>query len=86
MLIGGIVALGFNLTRSVEAVQQQAQVNGPVATAPDAAPPSVSMPIQADALGASTLKGLQQASISQSTAWAVPDQVTRRVGGLTADF
>ena len=76
LLLGGIVALGFDMTRTA---QEQTQTQAAVLEAR-----------QADALAASTLLALQQNRISQSLALqeraepAVADQTARAAGSLAA--
>ncbi len=89
ILMGGIIAVGFDLTRSVESAKQNAQAVPPsaqiAAPAETPAPPSDS---SAEQLASVTLRNLQQTQFTQSFATpdpeAVPEQTTRTEGGISA--
>jgi outer membrane protein OmpA-like peptidoglycan-associated protein len=85
VLMGGILTLGFDLTRSVERAGQQAQVT-PAQEEIDVA----QVAPDSNLIGSETLRNLQQTQLSRSFAPAdtpddtSSDQITRAEGGISA--
>jgi outer membrane protein OmpA-like peptidoglycan-associated protein len=91
VLMGGIITLGFDLTRSVERASQQARVATSGTTSASAQPPAVAE-VGGDPLRSETLRNLQQTQLTRSFAPEIteedldasPEQITRTEGGISA--